>query len=132
METETRPAPRRKSTSTRGQRNVEWIERHCRFPRGMQKGRPVRLTVEQREIICDIFDHGLAPPALDRELASYLALLQLCGIEAKRGVAPTIAADPEWMWQALGPTLERVLTRKAGVLYCKDLDTRYPADLEVA
>jgi len=41
---------------TRGQRNINWIEQHCRIPEGRFVGQPVKLRPWQREIIRGIYD----------------------------------------------------------------------------
>ena len=36
------------SEPTRGERNIAWIERHCRIPEGKFVGQPVHLTRKQK------------------------------------------------------------------------------------
>lgn len=77
---------------TRGERNIEWIERYCRIPEGRDVGQKVRLRDWQREEICKIYDN----PAGTRRaiisfgrknakstLAAFLLLLHLCGPESR-------------------------------------------------
>lgn len=41
---------------TRGERNIQWIQSHCRIPEGRFVGRPVRLTAAQKVWIREIYD----------------------------------------------------------------------------
>lgn len=46
------PPPRRFT----GKDAAAWIEHHCCIPEGKEVGKPVRLTKEQKQWLCDIFD----------------------------------------------------------------------------
>jgi phage terminase large subunit-like protein len=88
----TRPSPRKKQTKTRGERNIEWIEKHCRIPEGKDVGKPVKLRPWQKSFIKRIYDNPLAQTrraifSVGRKnaktaLSSFLLLLHLCGREA--------------------------------------------------
>lgn len=41
---------------TRGERNIQWIEKYCRIPKGKLAGQPVRLHPFQKDIIRGIYD----------------------------------------------------------------------------
>jgi hypothetical protein len=113
---------------TRGERNVRWIENYCVQPDGLRKGEHVRLSPEQYEIVCRIYDEGpnTAPTG---ELAAYLALLHVCGPEAVRraDVRLPLAVDTWTVWRATSPDLQAVLKREGAALVCPKLGTRYPA-----
>ncbi len=75
---------------TRGQRNIAWIEQHCRIPEGKFVGRPVKLTAKQQKWIRRIYDSptrtfilSMARKNAKTALASFLLLLHLCGPEAR-------------------------------------------------
>lgn len=88
-------APRKakpKAPPTRGQRNIAWIEKHCRVPEGRDVGKPVILRSWQRAILIGIYDN---PAGTRRAIISFprksgksalsamLLLLHLLGPEAK-------------------------------------------------
>lgn len=82
--------PRSGRKLTRGQRNIAWIEAHCRIPEGKFVGRPVVLTKHQRRWIRAIYDSptrlfilSMARKNAKTALASFLLLLHLCGPEAR-------------------------------------------------
>ena len=75
---------------TRGERNCEWIESHCRVPEGKLVGKHVKLAPFQREIICGVYDSPTRRAIISfgrknakTTLAAFLLLLHLCGPEAK-------------------------------------------------
>ena len=75
---------------TRGERNCRWIEEHCRIPEGRLVGKPVKLTKDQREWICEIYDSptrmfilSMARKNAKTGTSAFLLLLHLCGPEAK-------------------------------------------------
>ena len=76
---------------TRGERNIKWIEDHCRIPEGKFVGKPVRLRPWQKKEIKKIYDN----PAKTRTAilsfgrknsktttAAFLLLLHLVGPES--------------------------------------------------
>lgn len=77
---------------TRGERNIQWVERYCRTPEGKFVGRPIVLRDWQKAELRKIYDnpHGTrqAIISLPRKngktaLISFLLLLHLCGPEAR-------------------------------------------------
>lgn len=75
---------------SRGQRNIAWIETHCRIPEGKLVGKPVKLTAKQKKWIRRIYDSptrtfilSMARKNAKTALASFLLLLHLCGTEAR-------------------------------------------------
>jgi len=84
---------RSKRSLTRGERNCEWIERHCRVPEGRLVGQPVRLRAFQREVLRAIYDNpagtrraiiSFGRKNAKTSLSAFLLLLHLCGPEARR------------------------------------------------
>jgi phage terminase large subunit-like protein len=78
--------------ATRAERNIAWIEGHCRIPEGRDVGKPVRLRDWQRRELTRIYDnpHGTRRAILSfgrkngkTALAAFILLLHLCGPEAK-------------------------------------------------
>ena len=77
---------------TRAERNIQWIETHCRVPEGVDVGKPVWLRDWQQKEIISIYDnpHGTRRALLSfgrkngkTALAAFLLLLHLCGPEAQ-------------------------------------------------
>lgn len=77
---------------SRAERNIQWIQRHCRVPEGRHVGKPVKLREWQKRELRRIYDN----PAGTRRailsfgrkngktaLAAFLLLLHLCGPEAR-------------------------------------------------
>jgi phage terminase large subunit-like protein len=131
---------------TRGQRNIAWIEAHCRIPEGKFVGRPVTLTVKQKRWIRRIYDSptrtfilSMARKNAKTALASFLLLLHLCGPEARPNSQLYSAAqsrDQAAILFALGakvvrmsPDLSAVVTIRdtAKQLFCPELGTLYRA-----
>lgn len=76
---------------TRAERNIAWIEAHCRVPEGMHAGKPMRLRPWQRAELVKIYDNpagtrtaiiSFARKNGKTALAACLLLLHLCGPEA--------------------------------------------------
>jgi phage terminase large subunit-like protein len=74
----------------RGQRNIEWIESHCRIPDGKLVGKPVKLTPAQKRWIKQIYDTptrtfilSMARKNAKTATSAFLLLLHLCGPEAR-------------------------------------------------
>lgn len=131
---------------TRGQRNIAWIEAHCRIPEGKFVGRPVKLTTKQKKWIRRIYDTptrlfilSMARKNAKTALASFLLLLHLCGPEARPNSQLYSAAqsrDQAAILFALAakvvrmsPELSDVVTvRDSGKqLFCQELGTLYRA-----
>jgi phage terminase large subunit-like protein len=131
---------------SRGQRNVDWISRHCKIPEGDRVGEAVKLTEKQKEWICRIYDtptrtfilsmgRGNAKTAL----SSFLLLLHLCGPEARRNSQLYSAAQSRdqaailFDYAAKGvrysPSLASVVVIRdtAKQLACPELGTLYKA-----
>lgn len=91
----TKKPSRRKNpgkTETRAERNIRWIETHCRVPEGRLVGQPVKLLEWQRRELRKVYDNPAgtrrAIVSFGRKngktaLAAFLLLLHLCGPEAR-------------------------------------------------
>jgi len=115
---------------TRGESNIAWIESYCLMPSGPHRGEHARLTAAQREMVRRIYapDGPLDLPVTDRELAAYLALLHICGPEARGALdfRPHVEADVFTLWAATGPEARAVLKRDGEAVTCPELGTRFP------
>jgi len=76
--------------TTRGDRNIAWIEHYCRIPEGRFVGQPVKLREFQREVIRGIYDSPTRRAIISfgrknakTTLSAFLLLLHLCGPEAR-------------------------------------------------
>lgn len=76
---------------TRGERNIRWIEEHCRIPEGKFVGQPVKLRGWQKKEIKRIYDnpHGTRTAILSfgrknakTTISAFLLLLHLVGPES--------------------------------------------------
>lgn len=131
---------------SRGQRNIAWIETHCRIPEGKLVGKPVKLTAKQKKWIRRIYDSptrtfilSMARKNAKTALASFLLLLHLCGPEARPNSQLYSAAqsrDQAAILFALAakvvrmsPDLSAVVhVRDSGKqLFCPELGTLYRA-----
>jgi phage terminase large subunit-like protein len=131
---------------TRGDRNVAWVEKHCRIPEGKFVGQPVRLADFQKEVIKGIYDTPTrrAIVSFGRKnakttLSAFLLLLHLCGPEARANSQLYSAAqsrDQAAILFALAskvvrmsPDLNSVVAVRdtAKQLFCGDLGTLYRA-----
>jgi len=112
----------------RGERAVHWIEEYCVYPSGPERGQHVRLSQEQRRVLRQIYDHpGNPHPPLFGSLAAFVALLHICGPEAKqREFRPALSADIFSVWSATGPDLRAVLKRDGERILCPQLGTHFP------
>lgn len=77
---------------SRGERNIAWIEAHCRVPEGKHVGQPLILRPFQRDIVTGIYDNpagtrraiiSVGRKNAKTALAATLMLLHLCGPEAQ-------------------------------------------------
>jgi hypothetical protein len=122
----------KRKPQTRAQRNIRWIEKHCRIPTGPDKGRYVHLSNAQKELLFKIYDPPDGPQSLvveDPELAAYVALLSICSPEATNNpdIIPQVNVDTFSVWNAAaGEELREVLQRKGEAIVCPALGTRYP------
>jgi phage terminase large subunit-like protein len=135
-------------SSNRGDRAIEWIERHCIIPDGLDLGKPVKLREWQRENIRKIYGN---PAGTRRAILSFgrknakttfsafLLLLHLCGPEARRNSQLFSAAqsreqaaiifDLASKIVRMSPTLREFVTIRdtAKQLACPELGTLYRA-----
>lgn len=134
------------SEYTRGDRNADWIEKHCRIPEGKFVGKAVKLTVKQRQWIKRIYDTptrtfilSMARKNAKTALASFLLLLHLCGPEARPNSQLYSAAqsrDQAAILFALAAKVVRlsqdlndvvIVRDTVKQLYCRELGTLYRA-----
>lgn len=139
-------APGRSRKLTRGDRNIAWIEAHCRIPEGRLVGRSVKLTAHQRRWIKRLYDSptrlfilSMARKNAKTALASFLLLLHLCGPEAKPNSQLYSAAQSREQASILfalaakvvrmSPDLAEyvVIRDTAKQLFCPELGTLYRA-----
>ena len=131
---------------SRGQRNIAWIEAHCRVPEGKLVGQPVRLCDFQREVIRGIYDTSTRRAIISfgrknakTTLAAFLLLLHLCGPEARPNSQLFSAAQSRDQAAILfslaakvvrlSPDLSQYLVVRdtAKQLFCEELGTLYRA-----
>ena len=131
---------------SRGERNIAWIEQHCRIPEGKFVGRPVVLTKHQRRWIIRIYDTptrlfilSMARKNAKTALSAFLLLLHLCGPEAQPNSGLFSAAQSREQAGILfglaakivrmSPDLAQYVTIRdtAKQLYCEELGTLYRA-----
>ena len=133
---------------TRGERNVEWIEKHCYIPEGKFVGKPVVLRDWQKDEIKNIYDNpaGTRTAILSfgrknakTTLAAFLLLLHLVGPEHRVNsqlVSTALSRDQAAILFALAAKIVRMspsLSPVVGVrdnakqLYCQALGTLYKA-----
>lgn len=138
----------RGKTETRGERNIRWIEEHCRIPEGRDVGKPVKLRPWQKRDIRKIYDnpHGTRRAIISfgrknakTTLAAFLLLLHTCGPEARPNSQLNSAAQSKDQAAILfklaakivrlSPTLAPVIVIRDTIkeLYCPDLGTLYKA-----
>jgi phage terminase large subunit-like protein len=134
--------------ASRGERNVVWIEKHCRIPEGRDVGKPVKLRPWQKREIKRIYDnpHGTRRAILSfgrknakTTLAAFLLLLHLCGPEARPNSQLNSAAQSKDQAAILfklaakivrlSPSLHPVCVIRDTIkeLFCPDLGTLYKA-----
>ena len=80
-------------TETRAERNIRWLETHCRIPEGRDVGKPVRLREWQKAELRKIYDNpdGTRRAILSfgrkngkTALAAFILLLHLVGPESRQ------------------------------------------------
>lgn len=140
-------AKRRSTKSeTRADRNIKWIEYHCRVPEGKDVGKPIRLRDWQKSDLRKIYDNpaGTRTAILSfgkknakTSMAAFLVLLHLCGPEAKpNSQLPSTAQSKEQaavlfklaakivrMSATLEPSL--IIRDTIKEIYCPELGTIY-------
>lgn len=140
--------PVKKRAETRAERNIRWIEKHCRIPEGKDVGKPVRLRPFQKKILFKIYDNPYgtrrAIVSVGRKnaktaLSAFLLSLHLCGPEAKQNSQLFSAAQSREQASLLfslaaksirmSPTLNSVVGIRdtAKQLFCPGLGTLYRA-----
>src|SRR4051812_40968914 len=67
---------------TRAGQNIRWIEMDCVTPFGPDRGQRVRLTDAEKFTIRQIYDREQQDGSITGNLAGFIALLHLCGVEA--------------------------------------------------
>lgn len=131
---------------SRGNRNIQWIEDHCRIPEGRDVGKPVKLRAWQKRIIRQIYDSPTRQALISfgrknakTTLAGFLCLLHLVGPEARANSQLYSAAQSREQAAVLfnlmakmvrmSPDLsEYVVVRdSAKQLFCEQLGTLYRA-----
>lgn len=131
---------------TRGERNIDWIQKHCRIPEGKFVGQPVKLAEFQQDVIRGIYDTPTrrAIVSFGRKnakttLSAFLLLLHLCGPESRANSQLYSAAQSRDQASILfalaakvvrmSPDLASVVTIRdtAKQLFCPDLGTLYRA-----
>lgn len=142
------PSASRGKVKTRGERNIAWVQEHCRIPEGKDVGKPVRLRDWQKSDLRRIYDN----PAGTRRaiisfgrknakstMAAFLLLLHLCGPEARANSQLNSAAQSRDQagvifglaakMVRLSPSLHAVVAVRdtAKQLFCAELGTLYRA-----
>jgi phage terminase large subunit-like protein len=142
----TAAAPAKKKPATRGDRNIAWIEAHCRIPEGKFVGQPVRLSEFQRSVIKGIYDSPTRRAIISfgrknakTTLSAFLLLLHLVGPEARPNSQLYSAAqsrDQAAILFGLAAKVVRLspelkdfvgIRDTAKQLYCEELGTLYRA-----
>jgi phage terminase large subunit-like protein len=131
---------------TRAERNIRWIEAHCRVPDGMHAGEPIRLSEQQKAWLREIYDTptrlfilSMARKNGKTAFVACLLLLHLVGPEARPNAQLFSAAQSRdqaglvFSYAAkmvrMSPELSRYVTvRDSGKqLLCAELGTLYRA-----
>jgi hypothetical protein len=110
--------PRRERTP--GEFAVCWIEQYCAAP----GGRPVELTVAERETIYHLYDN---PAPVAGRLFEFLTLVHLCSKLAVPGQAPPAFGPVNFfrLWNAASPELREFLRCEGEAVVCPGLNTRW-------
>jgi phage terminase large subunit-like protein len=131
---------------TRGQKVINWTERHCWVPEGHHLGRQVELRTWQKRIIRGIYNKPKRRAIITfgrkngkTSLAAFLLLAHLCGPVHRRNSQLFSAAQSRDQAAILfglaakivrmSPTLSEVVAIRdtAKQLYCSELGTLYRA-----
>jgi phage terminase large subunit-like protein len=139
-------ARKSKKLLTRGERNAAWIERYCRVPEGILVGKTIRLSTEQRDWLCQIYDSptrtfilSMGRKNAKTTFAALLVLLHLVGPEAAPNGHLFSAAQSRDQAAILfglaakivrmSPDLKRFVTVRdtAKQLWCEELGTLFRA-----
>ena len=116
--------------NNRGAHAIYWIEEYSVIPFGPDRGKPVRLSMQEQHVVRYVYDR-LEAARLEQPitgpLGAYLALLHTCGPEARQQrFRPPIDVDLFTTWNAAGPRLREVLKREGERIVCPPLGTSYP------
>jgi len=141
-----RRSPRPGKSETRGERNIRWIEKHCRIPEGTYVGQLVKLPKFQRAIVRGIYDSptrraivSFAKKNAKTTLAAFLLVLHTVGPEARENSQLYSAAqsrdqaalvfDLAAKVVRMSPELSAhvIIRDTLKELYCPGLGTRYKA-----
>lgn len=131
---------------SRPERNIRWIERHCRIPEGRDIGKPIRLRPWQKKILRGIYGSptrrviiSVGRKNAKSALAACLCLMHLCGPEAQANSQLYSAAqsrDQAAIIFNLAAKMVRMSPDLAGFvtvrdtakqLFCRELGTLYRA-----
>jgi phage terminase large subunit-like protein len=135
-----------KRSLTRGEQNVAWIETFCRVPEGKHVGEAIRLRGFQRDIVRGIYDTPTRSAIISfgrknskTALAAMLALLHLCGPEARINSQLFSAAQSREQASILFTLMVKMVRQSPDLsayvtvrdtkkeLYCHELGTTYRA-----
>ena len=120
-----------RKVKTRADEIINWIERYCVYPNGVERGRPVHLTQAQREQLRRVYNNpnGLqTAAAITGPLAAYVALFHVCGpVAPEHEPPPPLETDTFSVWGATSPGLKEVLEHDGARIVCPQLGTHYPA-----
>lgn len=138
--------PSNLGADSRSQRNIAWIESHCRVPEGRLVGQPVKLHKVQREIMRGIYDSPTRRAIISfgrkngkTSFVAMLLLLHLVGPEAKPNAQLYSAAQSREQAAVLfnlaakmvrmSPDLASFVTIRDSLkqLFCAELGTLYRA-----
>ncbi len=150
--TSPRKSPRKRASpgkaEGRGDRNIDWIQEHCRIPEGKDVGKAVNLREWQKREIRKIYDNPAgtrrAIVSFGRKnakttLAAFLLLLHTCGPEARPNSQLNSAAQSKDQAAILfklaakvvrlSPSLNQFVVIRDTVkeLLCPELGTLYKA-----
>ena len=113
---------------TFGDTVVIWIARYCVEPDGPRRSQPAELTVEQAQLVLQIYDApgGPAPVPVTGSLAAFLILFHLAGPIARKQRQPPpreYSVDIFTLWSCVGRELRSVLVRRGTQVCCPELGT---------
>jgi hypothetical protein len=93
---------------TRAGQKIRWIEMHCVTPFGPDRGSVFRLNDAEKPTICQIYVCQQQDGPIIGNLAGYIALLHLCGVEVLvNDPLPRIEVSSWTVWRSAGLTFTR-------------------------
>jgi phage terminase large subunit-like protein len=143
-----RKASARSSASGRADRNIAWIEAHCRIPEGKDVGKPVVLREWQRNVLRLIYDNpdgtrraiiSFGRKNAKTTLSAFVLLLHLCGPESRANSQLFSAAQSRDQAAVLFALAAKVVRQSADLnaalgirdtakqIYCAERGTLYRA-----